>query len=210
MGICWTNGMEKMIRESTLNLRQLALNPETTVVVNVDTINGFFKEGKLSSPRLTEIIPKVVAVNEYFLSSRKLFFVDTHTKKSLELKVYPDHCISEREQSIISELELFTEDATIIPKDSTNGFLAPEYVRWLAKNADSVDHYVVVGGVTDLCVMQYALTQKAYCNQQGIRAHVIIIENAVQTFHSQIHDGNLMHTFALANMISNGIKIATI
>ena len=57
--------------------------------INVDVINGFFKEGNLSSPRLDNITSKIVRVNEYFLSSQKVFFVDTHTPESVELQNYP-------------------------------------------------------------------------------------------------------------------------
>ncbi|MDF2686686.1 MAG: putative pyrazinamidase/nicotinamidase [Clostridia bacterium] len=67
-----------------------------------------------------------------------------------------------------------------------------------------------MGGVTDVCIMQFALTQKAYFNECNQNKSIIVIENAVQTFNSDTHDGNQMHTFALFNMLINGINIYTI
>ena len=41
----------------TVNIRSLVTDPETTLVVNMDTINGFFKKGKLSfQSRKTRLI----------------------------------------------------------------------------------------------------------------------------------------------------------
>ena len=74
---------EKILREVTVDIRNFITNPETTVVVNMDTINGFFKKGKLASPRLKAIIPQIKQVNEYYLDSPKLFFADTRHKTSI-------------------------------------------------------------------------------------------------------------------------------
>ena len=41
-------------------------------------------------------------------------------------------------------------------------------------------------------------------------APVVIVENAVQTYHDDLHNGDAMHGFALFNLYLNGIKIVTI
>lgn len=205
-----TNNTEKLVKEMTSDIRTAIINPKTTVVINMDTINGFFKEGNLASQRLNAIIPKIVQVNEYFLNSKKIFFVDCHTYNSPELNSYPEHCVNSSEQEIISELELFANNADIIKKNSTNGFLCNKYVLWLKDNIDDIENFVIVGGTTDICVMQFALTQKAYLNESNRDKNVIVIENAVQTFNSDTHDGNQMQIFALYSMLINGIHIYTI
>ncbi len=198
---------EKTIREITVNIRSLVTDPETTLVVNMDTINGFFKKGKLASKRLKGIIPQILQVNEYYLDSPKIFFVDTHTKDSEELETYPEHCVDKYEQEIITELESFAAVGDVIPKNSTNGFFSKDYLAWLAKHKE-IENIVIVGGCTDLCVMQFALAMRAYWNEQNNNNRIVVIENAVQTYHDEIHNGDTMHNFAILNMYLNGIKIA--
>ena len=84
---------EKTIREITVDIRNYITDPETTVVVNMDTTNGFFKRGKMASPRLRAIIPQIKKVNEYYLDSPKLFFTDVHQKNAEEFETYPVHCV---------------------------------------------------------------------------------------------------------------------
>ena len=206
----FTPGHEKTVKVAIVNLRTLLINPETAVVVNIDTINGFFKQGALSSSRMVAVIPQIRKVNEYFLSSRKLFFTDWHKDGCPEFNAFPAHCVSEEEQQIISELAPFSSTGEIFRKNSTNGFLSMEYLAWMTKHCRQIENYIIVGGVTDICVLQYALTQKAYLNENNIRAGIVVVENAVQTFHSAIHNGDDMHFFALYNMLLNGIKLAQI
>lgn len=203
----FTPQYEKTVREVTVNIRTYITNPETTVVINMDTVNGFFKKGALASPRLKAIIPEIVRVNEYYLDSPKIFFADTHTKNSEEFDTYPEHCVDPYESEVISELEAFAEVGEIIPKNSTNGFFCKQFLAWLAKHKE-IENIVIVGGCTDICVMQFALAMRAYWNENDVNNRIIVIENAVQTYHDDLHNGDTMHHFALFNMYMNGIKLA--
>lgn len=199
------NQMEKLLRDVTIDIRKLNLNPATTVVVNVDTINGFFKAGALASPRLDRITGKIEKVNEFFLDSKKVFFIDTHTHNSTEFSAYPTHCVNTQEQEIIPELQRFAQQALIVHKNCTNGFLEPEYAKWFAENRKKLENIVITGGTTDICVMQFALTQKAFLNEINSPIKVVAVENAIQTFDSEAHNGDLCHSFAMYNMYINGI-----
>lgn len=203
---------EKTVREMVVPLRSKPLNPKKTVVVNIDTINGFFVHGALSSPRLAAVVPAIVRVNEYFGFSKKLFFVDRHYDNSPEFSVYPEHCVDLSECEIIEPLRPFADPvySTVIYKNSTNGFFSARFAQWLKNNFEQFDHYVLTGGATDICVMQFALSLKAYCNEHNCKKNVAVIENAVQTFDSDSHDGDRMHSFALYNMMMNGVKLYSI
>ncbi len=203
----FTPAYEKTVREVTVNIRNYITNPETTVVVNMDTVNGFFKKGKLASNRLKAIIPEIVRVNEYYLDSPKIFFADTHGKEAVEFDTYPEHCVDPYEREIITELQDFADVGDVIPKNSTNGFFCKEFLAWLAKHKE-IENIVIVGGCTDICVMQFALAMRAYWNENDNNNRIIVMENAVQTYHDDIHNGDTMHYFALFNMYINGIKIA--
>ena len=198
---------EKTIREITVDIRNYITDPETTVVVNMDTTNGFFKRGKMASPRLRAIIPQIKRVNEYYLDSPKLFFTDVHEKNAEEFETYPVHCVDKYEQEIISELEDFAEVGEVIAKNSTNGFFSKGYLTWLAKHKE-IENIIIVGGCTDTSILQFALAQRAYWNENNNNNRIIVMENAVQTYHDDIHNGDLMHNVALFNLYMNGIKLA--
>lgn len=152
-------------------------------------------------------------MNEHFKNFKKIFFVDTHTKDSLEFRSYPEHCLENTDEAeIIDELREFLDSNSLIcPKNSTNGFLATKYGEWLRENK-GIRNYIIIGYVTDICCLQYALTQKAYMNENNIDGRVIVLVNGVETFHidETNHNGDLMNIFGLYNMKMNGIELAKI
>ena len=204
------NGVQRLVDDVTVDLKKLSLNAEKTVVVNIDPIVGFFLRGAMASPRLEKIIPKIEKVNDLFDKSRKLFFIDSHSAVSTEFTAYPLHCVTEDECKIIPELNRFLPDSDVIDKNCTNGFLAPDYVKWLGANLPTIENIIVTGGMSDISVMQYALTQKAHFNEIDCKAKVIVVENATQTFDTQAHNGDNMHAFAMYNLYKNGVIIARI
>ena len=205
----FTPQFEKTVREVTIPIRTYITDPEATVVVNMDTVNGFFKKGKMASPRLRAIIPQLIRVNEYYLDSPKLFFTDAHTAKSEEFDTYPAHCVDKYEQEVITELEPFANVGDVIRKNSTNGFFSKQYLEWLYAHKE-IENIILIGACTDTSVLQFALAQRAFWNERDNNNRIIVIENAVQTYHDDIHNGDLMHNFALFNLYMNGIKLATL
>ncbi len=205
----FSRSADKILDEMTVNIRKVPLDPARTVVVNLNTVNGYFKDGYFSSPQTTAKIPRLIQMNEYFLHSRRLFIYDAHDFQSVEFKTFPEHCATKEEQTVIEELERFLPGATVIQKNGTNPFFCPDYLRWVAENKNVVN-YVIGGGMTDLSVMQYALSLKAYANQNDKKLNVVVLENATHSFTTEAHDGNVMHRFALYNMMLNGVIIAEI
>ena len=208
----FSNKFEDFVLDMVTDIREEAINPRRTAVINMNTVNGFFKKGDMYSNRLEEVIPKIVQTNEYFVHSGKIFFTDFHTEDSLEFKTFPPHCIDEEEREIIDELKFFSErsNAVIIEKNSTNAFFVSGFMTWLRENLGAVDNYVITGGFSDVCVMQFALSMKAYFDQLNKPKNIIVIENATQTFDSDGHDGAKMHVFAVYNMILNGVNVYSI
>ena len=209
MGFFSTN-LEKIVTNATINIRKLILDPSRTVVVNINTVNGYFKSGQMFSPPLAAVLPNVVRANEYLLNSRKLFIVDYHQKNSSELSFFPEHCVSYTEQQIVDELDRFSEDADIITKNSVNAFVSADYIKWFSANINNFDNMIIVGGMTDTDVLQFALSQQAYCFENDRYLRIIVLENAVRSFDNHAHDDMDNHIFALYNMYINGITIAQI
>lgn len=205
--------LEKIVAGMIRDIRTVPLNPQKTVVINLDTVEGFFRNGAMASDRLASVIPEIVQVNEYFMSARKLFLLDSHTDSSTEFKSYPLHCTDDAECEILSELEPFAVgvNCDILTKNSVNPFVCSGFIRWLTKNSDQLSNYVIVGGFTDTSVLQFSLTLRSYFNENDIlKKRVVVVENAVQTFDSDSHNGDKMHLFALYNMLINGVSVVRV
>ncbi|HCJ58456.1 cysteine hydrolase family protein [Lutispora sp.] len=189
-------------------IRLKDLQGKQTAIVIIDMVNGFAREGALRSPRVEGLIPEIAgllkACNE--LQVAKLAFADCHTKASPEFDAYPAHCmIGTSEGEIVDELKEIG-GYTLIPKNSTNGFLEEEFQKWLKEN-EHINTFIVTGDCTDICIQQFAITLKTWFNMQNKKARVIIPVNAVETYDFGLHNGDLMNVSALYNMMINGIEV---
>jgi len=184
------------------------LDPEKTALMVVDMINGFTREGALKSKYAERLIPEISRLMK--LCREKgipvLAFADTHTPASPEFDSYPAHCLAgSSESEVVDELKA-AADFTLIPKNSTNGFIEPKFQEWLLKNP-GIDCFIVVGVCTDICVQQFATTLKTWFNMENRKSRIIVPMNAVDTFSLGTHDRNLMNCMALYDMLGNGVEV---
>jgi nicotinamidase-related amidase len=181
-----------------------------TALVIVDMINGFACQGALASPRVGSLIPAVARVLQQAknLGLPAIAFADNHPEDSIEFQAYPPHCIAGTEEShVVAELEAIG-GYTLIPKNSTNGFLEPAFAAWLAAHP-AIDTFVLVGDCTDICVLQFALTLKTEFNRLNRPARIIVPADGVDTFDAPGHHGDFLHVVALNLMMGNGIEVAS-
>lgn len=201
--------IEKEIRGKTIEMK--SLNKDKTSLFVVDMVVGFVYSGIMSSPRVEAIVNNIVELNELTSGYKKVFFLDTHEEDAQEFSSYPMHCVKGTEEAeLIPELKTKYSDGpktTYVNKNSTNGFFSGEFQEWLKNNENEVDNYIVAGCVTDICVMQFALSLKAYFNENNKNKRVIVPINSVETYDGGSHDGELMNLFALYNMHINGIEV---
>lgn len=193
------------------NLPVLDLNTlpaDDTALVVVDMVNGFAGKGALMSPRIRNLIGEIAAISRKcdLLGVFKIAFADSHTADSPEFSSFPAHCLAGTDESeILNELkEIGTY--TVIPKNSTNGFLEKGFQEWLQANTQK-NTFIIVGDCTDICVLQFALTLKTWFNAQNRISRIIVPVNAVNTYNSENHNGDLTHVMGLLNMHTNGIEI---
>lgn len=185
------------------------LQGKQTTLVIVDMVNGFAREGALKSPRVEGLIPEIAELSKACdeLCITKLAFADCHTKASPEFDAYPAHCmIGTGEAEMVDEL-MELGGHTLIPKNSTNGFLEEEFQKWLKEN-EHINNFIITGDCTDICVQQFALTLKTWFNMNNKKVRVIVPVNAVETYDLGLHNGDLMNVMALYNMMINGIEVA--
>lgn len=199
---------ENKIKEITKELKLEELNKDTTLVVIVDMINGFIREGALASKRVESIIPEVVRINQKLNKAKKLFFVDEHEENSKEFESFPPHCIKgTNESKIIDELIPFTDGAVIIGKNSTNGYMTEEFINYFYENKNNIENIVVVGCCSDLCISNYCLSTLTSINELNLDITVMVPVNAVETYDLFEHEGDKINTLALYNMQLNGVKL---
>ncbi|MBP5426616.1 MAG: cysteine hydrolase [Clostridiales bacterium] len=191
--------------ESTEVLNVENLSKSDTVLVVVDMVNGFVKRGNLASSRIKSIVDPIRKVKDKCdaLGIRVLAFADCHTENSEELRMFPKHCMKgTEEEEIISELDI----SNVIKKNSTNGFLEEEFLKWLSDN-ENVCNFIVVGCCTDICVKDFAITLKLWFNKNNKKSRVIVPVDAVETYDAPWHDAFVKNVIALDMMIDSGIEV---
>lgn len=195
-----------------LNIQNYDVN--STAIVFVDIIEGFVNVGTLSSPRAKDILKYVKYLNENSSEFHKIYFVDTHNEDAEEFRTYPPHCIVNTQEAVLAKELLVDKNnskSVVIEKNSTNGFLAPQFQKWLEDNSQ-VENFIITGLVTDICVMQFALTLKTAFNEKNKKSNLVIPIQCIETFDlaATNHHASLMNLFAIYNMQMNGVKFVNL
>ncbi|MCB2294936.1 cysteine hydrolase [Clostridium algoriphilum] len=201
--------MQNEIKGKVVNLTDLP--KEKTALIVMDMVNGFVHVGVMSSPRVEKIIDNVVSINERTYGYKKVFFLEQHDEDSTEFKTYARHCVKNSEEAeLIPSLNCgatLHSNTTIIHKNSTNGFHAPEFKVWLKDNEAQIENYIIEGCSTDICVKHFTETLKTYFNEKNLDRRIIVPIDSVETFDYGTHDGDLMKVISLWEMKSNGIEV---
>lgn len=176
------------------------------LLVVVDMINGFIKEGALHDQAIMEIVEPIKTL----IRSMKdvVFVADTHEEDAGEFNSYPIHCLKDTSESeIIDELKPYVNH--LITKNSTNTFHAEGWLNFMNEKLNAYDDIVISGCCSDICVMQFALSLQTYLNEMNIKGKRLIVAiDMVETYHiKEIHDAYDANTFSLANMAGNGIYV---
>ena len=182
------------------------------LLVVVDMVNGFIKEGKMSDKDINHITPKIKSLVEKFLSEDEAvaFIKDTHTRDSIEFRKYPVHCIDgTSECELISELSSYEKDSLVYRKNSTSTIFASNFMRDIER-MKSLEEVVITGCCTDICVMNLAIPLINYFDENDREVKVRVPQNAVETFNSETHDREEYNKMALRLMKNQGIGVENI
>lgn len=137
---------------------QVQLPADKTAVIVMDMQNDFVKpEGSLVVPAAAETVPHIQqllrAARER--GARIVHTQDTHLEGSLELEIWPEHCLSGTwGWEIIDELKPQPEEL-ICQKNRYDGFYGTWLEHFLGR-VWRVEHIVVVGTVSNICVLHTA------------------------------------------------------
>lgn len=180
-----------------------------TVFVMVDIVNGFIKEGKMSSPDIGKIIPPVCDLLKKCTAKGipSIAFADCHSENCEEFNNFPVHCLKGTSESEIVDEIKNIGGYTLICKNSTNGFHEKKFREYLSENS-TVDNFIVAGDCTDICVMQFCLALKTYFTVNNRQCRIVVPLNCADTYDDHGHNGTFANLAAVRLMTVNGIEFA--
>lgn len=182
------------------------LPPERSAAIVVDMVRGFAETGALSSPRVGALAGDIALFcrRAQAAGMQLLLFADEHSPHSPEFSFFPPHCIEgTAEAEIIPALAAF---GPVIPKNSTNGLLEPLFMAWLDEH-QQLDHFVVMGDCTDICVLQFAATLKALFNRLNRVCRVIVPAKLTDTYDAPGHNGDVVKALSLLYLSQMGVEV---
>ncbi|MEG0823986.1 MAG: isochorismatase family cysteine hydrolase, partial [Erysipelotrichaceae bacterium] len=155
------------------------------LVIVVDMVNGFIKEGAMSDLNIMRIVPNIKLLLEKIPS---YFIVDKHLEDAIEFKSFPIHCLEgSSESNIIDELSSYNILYPSVYKNSTNAIFAKDRDDEHKFNFDILDKYkslIIVGCCSDICVLQLAIGLRTYYNQCNKEMDVYVPINCIDTYNA--------------------------
>lgn len=196
-----------MARLENLELEPLQMAELTNpVILVVDMVNGFAKQGALADPAISSCAAPIRKLIE--TSQAPVWFIcDAHEPGCLEFDAFPAHCLKgSQEAEVIDELKDLAAKERTIYKNAISTFAAPDFGRILAELPEKSD-VVVTGCCTDLCIEQLALPLQSWMHQQERRgSRVIVPADCVDTYHIEgVHDAVSNNEAALQRMKGCGV-----
>ena len=158
------------------------------MLIVVDMVNGFVREGVLHDEKIADVIPRQIELIKEAKARGDLivFIKDTHDEDAVEFKRFGNtkHCVrGTSEANLVDELLPFEndEDTISIEKNSTSYMEAPEFRNLIAglTNLERVD---VVGCCTDICDFNGTMGLANYLDQNNRDVDLRIHTDAVATY----------------------------
>lgn len=129
----------------------------SNVLIVVDMLNGFLKDGKLANPGARWLIPNIVNIVQTKKKEgwKILFLADNHKKNDLEFLAFPEHCVEGTiETCVIDELSEFVTFNNYIPKTRYSGLFKTNLEQLLEN--EKPEEIIIVGVYADICILYTA------------------------------------------------------
>ena len=176
------------------------------LLINVDMVNGFVKEGAMADSYIEHIIPehiKLMEQNEGEIAIIK----DTHKENCREFKRYPVHCVEGTEEAeLVDELKRFEENTLVYEKNSTSTIYAENFLADIDKMTN-LEEVIIIGCCTDICILNLAIPLQNYFDQKDRNITITIPKNAVETYDAPNHNRDEYNEIAFKLMVQAGINL---
>ncbi len=179
------------------------------LLINVDMVNGFVKNGAMSDNNIQRIIPEHIRLMRDINGKEEKIVIikDTHKENCTEFKKFPKHCIEGTEEAeLADELKEFERNSLIYKKNSTSAMFAPKFLEDI-NHMINLKEVVIIGCCTDICVLNLAIPLQNYFDQNDLEIKITIPENAVETYNAPNHNKEEYNEIAFKLMRQAGINI---
>ena len=179
------------------------------LLIIVDMVNGFVKEGNMADPYIAHIIPEQKRLIEKFLKESEgiAFIKDCHEEGCREFERFPIHCVKGTyEAELVDELKQYEKEGLIYPKNSTSAIFAPNFMSDIEK-MKKLKEVVITGCCTDICDMNLAIPLQNYFDQNDLNVDIIVPTNAVETYNASNHNREEYNQMAFRFLEQSGIKL---
>lgn len=158
------------------------------MLIVVDMVNGFVREGVLHDEKIADVIPRQLELVKEAKSRGDLivFIKDTHDENAIEFKRFGNtkHCVKgTSEAELVDEFREFeNDDDTIsIEKNSTSFMEAPEF-REMIGQLTNVERVDVIGCCTDICDFNGTMGLANYFDQNNRDVEINVHTDAIATY----------------------------
>ena len=179
------------------------------ILIVVDMVNGFIREGIMSDKYIEHIIePQIKLIEKINNNKEGLIFVkEAHSDNSNEFNRYPKHCVKgTSEAELVDELKIYENNAIVFEKNSTstifsNGFLS------LINKMKNLEEVIIVGCCTDICVMNLAIPLQNYFDEINRNVKIVIPKDCVETYDGDNHNREEYNNIAFKLLEQTGVKV---
>jgi len=181
------------------------------LLIVVDMVNGFVKEGVMADQDIMRIVPIIKNLIEETLDEKEtVFFIkDTHTEEASEFKTFPKHCLKKtKESELIEEFKKYEHQINVksFEKNSTSTMYAPGFLENI-NQLKNLREIIVTGCCTDICDLNLVIPLQNYFNQINRDVLITVPVNAVETYNSETHPRDEYNEIAFKLMRQAGINL---
>jgi len=179
------------------------------LLINVDMVNGFVREGAMADKYIEHIIPEHIKLMEAVKGEDEIIAIikDTHKADCREFKRYPVHCVEgTTEAELVDELKKFEENALVYEKNATSTIYAENFLTNIDEMIN-LQEVIIIGCCTDICVLNLAIPLQNYFDQKDRDILITIPKNAVETYDAPNHNREKYNKIAFELMEQAGINL---
>ena len=193
----------------TINNNIEKLRKVKELLITIDMVNGFVKEGSLAAPSIMRVVPRQKELLDEAINDKDtgvMFIRDSHPIDAVEFKTFGVHCLEgNKETEVIDELKFYEPYALEYLKNSTNLMFALGMQQDLLKFYN-LERIRLMGCLSEVCVENGAIGLRTFFDQVNRDVEVCVHEDAIDTFNVPGHDADIVTKEALNRMEANGIK----
>lgn len=158
------------------------------MLIIVDMVNGFVREGALHDEKIADVIPRQLElIKEARARGDLIVFVkDTHDEDAIEFKRFGNtkHCVrGTSEANLVDELVPYeNDDDTISIEKNSTSYMEAEEFRAMIRQMKNLKRVDVIGCCTDICDFNGTMGLANYFDQHNRDVEIRVHTDAVATY----------------------------